>query len=204
MKGQISSLKGVVQILLGVSMLVAFILLGNYNWQKAEKQESEKFSEVYPNVGKDNVFVYKRLKEINQILTKESGIIFLGFPACIWCQSYVQYVNEVAKEMQIDKIYYYDIYHDRNNLSPDYQQTVKILGDMLPINDNNERRIYVPNLTVVKDGKIVFNDNETATIFSTVENPTEEYWTDEKVEDFKNKLKNAFKDFSPICTDCNN
>ncbi len=203
MKGHLKSLKGLLSIILGIAMLAGFIILGNRDWKEVEQKESEKFSEVYPKVDKDNVFIYKRLKEINQILTKESGIIFLGFPACTWCQSYAKYINEVAKEMQIEKIYYYDIYHDRNNKSPDYQNTVKILGDNIPLDNNNERKIFVPNLTIVKDGKIIFNDNETATIITADAKASEQYWTEERVEEFKSKLRLAFKDFSPICLNCN-
>ena len=203
MKKEVNVLRAVFSILIGISMLIAFIFLGNKEQKEVEKKDAEKFSEVYPVVDKDNVFVYRTLKEINKMIEADSGIIFLGFPACQWCQTYVKYVNEIAKEMQIDKIYYFDIYHDRNNNSPDYQKTVKLLSEHLPINDNNDRRVYVPNLTVVKDGKILFNDNETATIFTSEPNPVEKYWTEEKEMEFKNKLRLMFADFSPICTNCN-
>lgn len=196
-------IRGTFSIVLGIAMLIAFVLLGQKDWQKEQPKDNLKFFKSYPKVTENNVFVYRTLGEINKILESGSGIVFLGFPSCQWCQAYVPYVNEVAKEMQINEIYYFDIYHDRTNNSKDYQKTVTLLGDKIPLNDQNERRIYVPSLTVVKDGKILNYNDETALIFTTEKNPTEKYWTEEKVKEFKNTLRRNFTPLSSICVNCN-
>ena len=51
--------------------------------------DAKKFASEYP-VDKDNVFVYRTLEEINNILENGTGLIFLGFPECPWCRGYLQ------------------------------------------------------------------------------------------------------------------
>ena len=37
------------------------------------------------------------------------GLFYLGFPECPWCAAYVPYLNEVAKDNDVRKVYYYNI-----------------------------------------------------------------------------------------------
>ena len=62
-----------------------------------------KFSKEYTSVNADNVFVYRNINEIINILDNGTGIVYLGFPECKWCQAYVPYLNEVAKENNLEK-----------------------------------------------------------------------------------------------------
>jgi len=203
MKNRKRIIKGSISVILGIGMLIAFVILGNQDLKEVELTDGERFSESYKLVPEDNVFVFKSLKEINKVLETGSGIVFLGFPACQWCQYYAKYVNEVAKEMQITEIYYFDISHDRENNSLDYQKTVSLLGNNIPLNDQNQRRVYVPDLTIVKDGEILNHNNETATIIASEETAAENYWTEEKETVFKSSLRVMFQDLSPVCTSCN-
>ena len=84
----------------------------------------EKFSAEYHEVAKNNVFVYRNIDEIINILEKGTGIVYLGFPECKWCQRYTKYLNEVAMDMGISKIYYYNIREDRKLNTENYQKIV--------------------------------------------------------------------------------
>ena len=33
------------------------------------------------------------------------GIVFMGFKECLWCQQYAVFLHDVAREMEIDRIY---------------------------------------------------------------------------------------------------
>ncbi len=185
-------IRGSISILLGLLMLVAFIVLGKKDWQQVKPKDSTKFHEQYSSVPAENVYVYKSLPEINRTLESGSGVVFFCYKESKWCQQYAVYVNEVAKEMSIDKIMYFDIYHDRENNTKDYIKTVNLLKEYLPINDDNERIIKFPNLVVIKEGIIMGNNNDTALIYATEENAVEDYWTEEKIDDFKNTIKQMF------------
>ena len=83
----------------------------------------------YPNVNLDsnNLYYYASENEIIEVLKSKTGVVYLGFPECKWCQAYVKFLNEIAKDRNIDKIYYYNIREDRTNNSENYQKIVKCM-----------------------------------------------------------------------------
>ena len=187
-------------ILLGAIVVISTILI--YKGCTINEEDNVLFSKEYTGVKEDNVFVYKTIDEVINLLQSGTGVIYLGFPECPWCQAYVPYVNEVAKENGITEIYYFNIKEDRKNNTLKYQKVVSILSDYLENDDDEKKRVYVPDLTVVKDGKIVGHNNETSYDTLGFDNPSE-YWTIEKVNALKDTLKGMFKEISSVCTTCN-
>ena len=51
-------------------------------------------------------------------------------------------------------------------------------------------RLYAPTLVIVKEGKIIAFDNETSLMTSPI--LTSEYWTEEKINNFKTKIGGYF------------
>ena len=132
-----------------------------------------------------------------------TGVVYLGFPECGWCQAYVKYLNEVAKEVGINEIYYLNIKDIRANNTDKYRKIVEILGNNLLLNDEGNPRIFVPDVTFVKDGTIIGHNCETSVVTADDGTP-ETYWTDEKILSLKNTLKTYMKQIkSNICTTCN-
>jgi len=84
---------------------------------RKEMSDSEKFALEYPLVGSDNIFTYRNASEAADILEKGRGIVFIGFKECPWCQQYAVYLHDVAREMEVEKIFYCDIKEDRENNS---------------------------------------------------------------------------------------
>lgn len=187
---------GFLIITIGVVSVFRFIL------NKEETlTDANRFSEEYTEVAKDNVFVYRSIDEIIKILENGTGVVYLGFPECKWCQRYVKYLNEVAKEMDIEKIYYYNIKEDRENNSDYYQKLIELLGDDVEYDEEGKPRIYVPEVIYVNKGEIVAHDNET----SMVSGDVDEYWTQEKIDSLKERTRTYMQGSNPnVCTDgCN-
>lgn len=188
-------------ILVGVGV---FLFLNN-NKPEPEKSDNVKFSEEYTEVSLDNVFVYRDAESIISIMKEGTGVVYLGFPECPWCQSYVKYLNETAKEVGIDKIYYFNILEERKNNTKAYQEIVEILKTMLQKDDEGNPRIFVPNVSFHVKGELIGNDYETSLDTHDKEKPSE-YWTEKEVNDLKKKLKKymneVLKEISK-CTDCN-
>lgn len=192
-------------ILLGVVILVILIISSYFIFFKKDKDitDAEKFAKEYTKLSNDNVFTYKSLKEVNKILEKGTGVVYLGFPECPWCQEYVKYVNEVAKKVGLDKVYYFNIREDRTNNTEDYQTTIKLLRDYLPTDEEGNPRVYVPLIAVIQNGKVVITDYETAEDTKGYDTP-EEYWANEDLDALKTRLEKAFNTVkSNVCTDCN-
>lgn len=195
----------IVVILLGV---LAFYLKESTTKTKTET-DSEKFAKEYNLVDKsgekiDNVFTYRTSEEIIKILKNGTGVVYLGFPECPWCSQYVVYLNEVAKENKVEKIYYLNILEDRKNNTEAYQEIVSILSDYLQYDDEGNKRIYVPAVIAVKDGKILGFDDETSYDTKGYDSP-QEYWKNEDLDALKEKLACMMKDCEKsVCTSsCN-
>ncbi len=198
-----------------IAMSVAAILvciasiIGIYTFPKKEDKPKEvtdalKFKEEYTLVPEDNVFVYRDYEEIIKIMEHGTGVVYLGFPECPWCQSYVVYLNEVAKEEGLDRIYYYNMREDRKENNERYQKLVSILKGKLQFDEEGNERIYTPNISFHIDGKIIGNDYETSKDTHNLEKP-EDYWTKEEVSDLKKTLKSYIKQVvnAKTCNECN-
>lgn len=189
-------------IIIGGGILLYFVLNNKNN-----ENDNVRFAKEYANsqVGEDNVFVYKNIDEIINILKYGTGVVYLGFPECPWCQAYVKYLNETAKDANIEKIYYFNILEDRKNNTEKYQEIVSILGDNLQRDDEGNLKVFVPNVSFVVNGKIIGNDYETSLDTKGFEKPSD-YWTEEEVSELENTLSGYMKEVYKAlysCTDCN-
>ena len=187
------------KILLVIPIILILTLVGC----KKEETDAEKFAKEYTKVTEYNYFVYRESDEIVKILENGTGVVYLGFPECKWCQAYVPILNEVADIEGLEKIYYYDILEARKNNTSDYQKMIEILSDYLQYDDEGNKRIYVPAVIFVSKGEIVGFDDETSFDTKGFEEP-EDYWTEEEKSDLKLKLTDSMtKILDNRCTDCN-
>ncbi len=184
----------------GVACYLLFVDDGVPNVDETTK-DNYKFSVEYTKVPMDNVFIYKTEEEIINFLETGTGIVYLGFPECPWCQSYVVYLNEVAKDSGIEKIYYLNVKDMRSNNTPNYQKIVSLLSDILPNDENGNKKVYVPQVVFVKKGNVVAGDNETSMIS---DGTPLEYWTSENIANLKQKLVGYINAAGlTYCTSCN-
>ncbi len=175
-----------------IAIIIAFIYVGTLDFSPKEIIDNEKFDQEYEMVSSDNVFVYANARDVYSAL-KGNAIIFMGFPANKWTGYYANILNEAAKSSNIKEILYYDFYEDRNNKNATYQSIVLKLNNYVLTLDNGTKNIYAPTLVVVKNGNIVYFDNETALILGSTK--PEDYWTELKIGLKTNSLKTMFKDY---------
>lgn len=197
-KGIIITMGIIIVILVAI---IIFLLVGNKNEEQTVKSDAEKFSEEYTLVDKDNKFRYANIDEVIDTLEDGTGVVYLGFPECKWCQQYTVYLNELVKDRNIPEIMYYNIREDRQDNTKNYQTIVNILKDYLPEDEEGNPRVYVPAVIFMSNGKILGFDDETAYDTKGYDEPSE-YWTKERVDNLKDKL-NSYLDKSGICYECN-
>lgn len=190
-------------LLSGILGVLLIGIIGGTYYFNHQKQDNIRFTKEYTEVKKDNVFVYRTIEETNKILENGTGLIYIGFPECPWCQKYVTFIDEVAHENEIEKIYYLNVLNDRKENTTEYQKLVKLLDKNLQFDDEGNRRVYVPAVIAVKDGKIVGYDHESSLDTGGLKDPNE-YWTEEKTTNIKKKLTKFMNDVNDNkCTDCN-
>jgi hypothetical protein len=206
MSKKIVSFVGVIALV--VCVLVTFYLLVDNNKDNDEDEnkvvitDAIKFSKEYTGVQEKNIFVYKTADEVVKILENGTGIVFMGFAACPWCQAYAPILNDVAMDIGIDKIFYCDIREDRANETEAYKKIVSLLGNNLQYDDEGNHRVYVPDVSVVVNGEIMGHDNETSLINDSTLTP-EAYWTDEKKNELRLKLEELIDPLvDDSCTKC--
>ena len=205
---------GMKVVVVETALLAAVLLLGGIalavcghkylDWwpdTSETKTDAAMFAEDYLKVADDNVFVYRSADEVVKILEHGTGVVFLGFPECPWCQAYAPYLNEVAKEVGISKVYYLDILEDRKNNTEAYQQIVSLLDGKLQFDEEGKARVYVPDAAFVVNGEIIGNDYESSKDTGGASEPAE-YWTEEKVTALKERLKNYMQEVKAAEASC--
>lgn len=184
--------KLILQGILFVLIIVGFIYIGTRDFSEKVVVDNERFDADYTNVSKDNVFKYVNAVEVYAAL-KGNAIIFMGYPANVWSGYYANILNEAAKDSGITEILYYDFYEDRENRNGTYQSIVLSLSNYLVTLDDGTEEIYAPTLVIVKNGRIMTFDNETA---FTKGNITPEVYWDEYQSGIKyNKFKTMFQEY---------
>lgn len=192
-----------VYIIFGIIAVLILIISLSFLFKKDKMSDAERFAKEY-DFTVNNVFVYRSLDEINKILENGTGVVYLGFPECPWCKGYIPYLNEVAINEHLDKIYYFNILNDRKNNTSGYKKTVQLLNDYLKYDNEGNKRIYVPAVIAVNNGKIVGFDDESSLDTKGYETP-EEYWKNEDLDGLKKRLSDMIKaSFPSYCTSgCN-
>lgn len=196
-----------------ISIVVLLVLIaGLFAFLNRDKKEevkvnpdAKKFASEYETVTEDNPFVYKTADEIIKIMKNGTGVVYLGYPECPWCMAYVKYLNEVANDVGIEKIYYCNTKKLKEESMDKYYEIRDMLHGNLQYTDEGEEWIFVPNVSFHISGEIIGNDYETSKDTHGLRNP-KEYWTKDEVKDLKEKLTKCMtrvKEASNICTDCN-
>ena len=165
-------------------------------------------AEEYPKLSaEDNIYIVADAESAFNFLEHGTGILFLGYPECPWCQDYVPLLQDMAKEHGINKIVYYDVRKSRLDDPDSYAKLLSLLdehGDFTEYNEDGEKRIFVPFTALLDHGKVTFSDNDTSHLNSDEISP-EEYWSENDASEFKQKfdepLKNT-KDAMDKCQDC--
>lgn len=190
-----NKLQMIIYILLMIIILILFIVIGKHDFNKNISTEAEQFNQIFTNVPKENVFKFSNAQEVNNIINskKSKGIILFGFKANNWTSYYAQYIDEIAKEMDINEVLYYDFESDRKDKNGTYETIVNSLSVYTKYTDYNTSEIYAPTLLVVKNGEILLYDDSTA-VRSGNYTP-DIYWQDYQIEDFKSTLRLVFAEY---------
>lgn len=166
-------------------------------YESLNNQKLEGTDYKYPSLSitKDNRMIYKSDTEIIDVIKNETAVIYFGFNSCPWCRSMVENLIKVTDTLNIKNVYYVDIKDIRDILELDengnivrvkngtvaYNELLSLLDEHLEYytitdKDGNEietkeKRIYAPNVIVVKDGKVL---GLTTGVSDSLENPFEE------------------------------
>ena len=187
-----------------------------YEVLNGKKSENGKNTIKNLKISKNNPIKYATYDEVIDVIKKGTGIIYLGYPECPWCRSAIPVLLESAKDYKIDTIYYINMLKERDYYevkdgklvykkdddgkymkgTKGYFKLLKSLDSELDeyvIEDDGkkydvkEKRIYVPLIIFVNDGKII------GTHLSTVD--TQESGYDELTKEEYDELNGIYANY---------
>lgn len=139
--------------------------------------------QIKVNIPSKNNVKYLKGNQVIKKMSQETGFFYFGYNSCPWCRNIVETLIEVAVENNIT-IYYINIKDLSNN---ELKSIISYLKEYLRKTEANEERLYVPDVYIVKNGKII---NHHIGSVESQKNPFNKL----KGKD-KDNLKNIYLDF---------
>ena len=172
-----------------IAVVGAILIYNHFDNIKTEDENYNKFASEYTLLDNTNIYNSVSIDEVLNTLSNGTGIIFLCTPESVWCQRYALYLNDAMKESNVTEIKYLNIKDYRELNTTKYQKLVDLLENYVYKDDIGNTKIYMPDLTIVKNGNIIFHNNDTSLVASDAD--IDDYYTDEKINELKNKFKEA-------------
>lgn len=195
-------------------------------YEKLNGKKSESGKEIRSiEVPSDNPFIYKSAKDIVDLMNdKKSFIVYFGFNSCPWCRSMLPTLINIAKDYDIDTIYYVDIKDIRDTKevdkkgkvttvkegTDDYYKLLDLFDDVLSDYkltdskdkevDAKEKRIYAPNIISVINGK----PSKLTTGLSDEQDDGYMELTDDMKKDMYKSIEEVIKEYASENTSCDN
>ena len=130
-------------------------------------------------IPEDNPMIYIDAKKALDVLNSDKAVIYVGANWCPWCRKAVPIMLDVAKKLKIDTIYYLNLDNEKSKFeikddklittqegTDNYYKLLDALEEYLEDYkltdtstgkeyDTKEKRIYMPYIITIKNGKIV-------------------------------------------------
>ena len=174
-------------IILFIAVAGAWLIYNHFDKKEEDVEVVNRFKQEYNLVDENNVYKYSTIDEVLDVLQNKTGFVFFCTPDSMWCNYYAKYLNEELINHNIDSVYYYNIKSDRALNTIKYQRILELLDPYTYKDDELNSKIYMPDLTVVKNGKVIAHNNDTSLTHSDIK--CEDYWTQEKINEFKNTIR---------------
>lgn len=185
----------IVYMTIFVICIALFIIIGQVDFQKDIDTEAKQFHSLYDLVEEDNLYSFGDVTDVYDIVNGRSGVILMGFPSNEWTNYYADILNTAAKEVGIDKIYYYDFQKDRDESNGTYETVVNKLSMYVPVSDEGLQDLQAPTVLVIKNGEVLGYFDDTSIIKGNV-TPNIYYTENQKAiiyEGFKTALLEYIK-----------
>ena len=180
-------IRKIIYALVFIAMIASFIYLGNKYAGNSEIKVLD-ITDFYKDIKKENFEVIKGGKFIS-LLKKGKHIIVIGNSKSKYSQKYIQEINSIVEELELQDIYYYDIINDKAQANSNYYELIELLDGYLITTDISENNLLAPSLYIIDKGKVKYYNIETSAMKNT--DKVNDYWTEEKEIEFKTEISDA-------------
>jgi hypothetical protein len=184
-------IRKIIYLFLFALIIGAFVYLGN-KYENKRDNHILVISDYYKDVEKDKFEVIRGARLIN-LLKSGNNLIFIGSSQYEYSIKYMELINEVVKEINVDKVYYYDIVNDKSQLNSNYYEIVEALSGSLTTSDSTKNNLVAPSFYILNDGEVKYYNTQTAVMKNT--DNVDKYWTEEKELLFRSEIITAINDY---------
>jgi hypothetical protein len=110
-----------------------------------------------------------------------------------YSQKYIEELDIILEELEIDKVYYYDLINDKAQANSNYYEIVELLEGHLTTTDTSDNNLLSPSFYIVTDGKVNYYNVETSAMKNT--DTIESYWNVQNEFNFKQEISSAINKY---------
>lgn len=184
-------LKNIFYIIAFAILISAFIVLSE-KYASNSKDEIKTITDYYKNIENNNIEPINGTKFIN-LIKKGTNVILIGSHTSDWAERYVQEIDEISKELNVDIIYYYDINNDKAQKNSNYYKIKELLKGYLTKTDGSNSNLLAPSIYIIKDGEVKYYNTDTVAMPNKIE--IKDYWTEEKEIEFDQEISEALNKY---------
>lgn len=183
-------LRNFIYAVIFIAMIGCFIYLGD----KYTTKETPKITitDYYKNV-KNNKFKIVKGRELISLLKKGKHLIVIGNKDSDYSEKYMEEINAIVTELEIDKIYYYDLINDKVQGNSNYYEIVELLDGYLVTTDTSRKNLFAPSFYIVDNGKVKYYNVEAIAMKNT--DTVQTYWDQEKEFSFNYEVTDAINKY---------
>lgn len=183
-------LRNFIYAVIFIAMIGCFIYLGDkYTTKEAPKIT---ITDYYKNV-KNNKFKIVKGRELISLLKKGKHLIVIGNKDSDYSKKYMEGINAIVTELEIDKIYYYDLINDKVQGNSNYYEIVELLDGYLVTTDTSRKNLFAPSFYIVDNGKVKYYNVEAIAMKNT--DTVQTYWDQEKEFSFNYEVTDAINKY---------
>ena len=184
-------LRKIVYLILFVALAGCFIYIS----EKYKDNSKEVIITITDYHKKFNEDIYEVIggRKFISLIQDGNSIILIGSKTSNWSKYYAEIINETITELEIDKVYYYDINNDKAQKNSNYYEIKNLLKGSLTTTDGSNSNLLAPSFYIIKDGKVAYYNIDTVAMKNTTK--PEDYWTNDKKMEFSTEIKDAINKY---------
>lgn len=186
-----NTIRKVIYIVIFIAMITCFIYLGN-KYTSDDKEKILTINDYYKNINKNRYEIVRGAKIIS-LLKKGNHLIMIGNKDSKYSQKYIEELDIILEELEIDKVYYYDLINDKAQANSNYYEIVELLEGHLTTTDTSDNNLLSPSFYIVTDGKVNYYNVETSAMKNT--DTIESYWNVQNEFNFKQEISSAINKY---------
>lgn len=184
-------IRKIIYAILFTGMIFCFIYIGN-KYTTDEKNKTVEISDYYKGID-DKYYEVIRGKKLISLLKKGNHLIIIGNQKSEYSKKYIEEITMVIKELDVDKVYYYDLINDKAQANSNYYEIIDLLEGHLTTTDSSDKNLLAPSFYIVDNGKVKYYNIETVAMKNT--DTIESYWNVQTEFNFRLEVSSAINKF---------